>query len=243
MIAKYVDHLPLYRQRAMLRRDYDWDIPASTMGDWLAATRILLKPLYKVIKKQVLDTDYLPGDESRITVLEAGKEKPKNASHRFPENQRKVHLSYMWVFRNPVVGGVFFAYRPARGANVLHQTLGEFTGHLQSDGYSDYTSYLKTQAGVELVSCLAHIRRKFFDVRSNHPELAEMALRAIQYLYRIEARCGERGGSAATRRRMRRRYARPAYEALLEWVNHQHRNNLRSGDIGKAMLYANNHLP
>ncbi|MFT4750565.1 MAG: hypothetical protein ACI819_000998 [Neolewinella sp.] len=33
---------------------------------------------------KVLDTDYLQGDESRITVLEIGKEKPKNKSHRFP---------------------------------------------------------------------------------------------------------------------------------------------------------------
>ena len=33
-IAKFIDHLPLYRQRAMLRRDYDWDVPSSTLGDW-----------------------------------------------------------------------------------------------------------------------------------------------------------------------------------------------------------------
>ena len=33
-IAKFIDHLPLYRQRAMFRRDYDWDIASSTLGDW-----------------------------------------------------------------------------------------------------------------------------------------------------------------------------------------------------------------
>ncbi len=33
-IAKFIDHLPLYRQRAMFRRDFDWDIPSSTLGDW-----------------------------------------------------------------------------------------------------------------------------------------------------------------------------------------------------------------
>ena len=114
---------------------------------------------------------------------------------------------------------------------------------LTSDSYSAYTSYLKKQAGVALVSCLAHIRRKFFDARSNHPELAEMALRAIQYLYRIERICRHYGLDAEARQRLRARYARPAYEALLEWVGVQHRNNLRSGGIGKALLYASNHLP
>lgn len=246
IIAKYVDHLPLYRQRAMFKRDYDWDIPRSTMGDWFAATCTLLKPLYAALKGNVLEADYLQADESRITVLEHGPEKPgKKTSEKLQRRAKpkKVHLGYMWVFRNPVSGGVFFAYRPGRGASVLHETLDGFQGVLQTDGYSAYTSYLKKHPQVELVSCLAHIRRKFFEARSNHPELAGLALGAIQYLYRIEARCRERAADAVTRRRVRLRYARPAYEAFLEWVNDQHRNNLRSGGIGKALLYAKNHLP
>jgi hypothetical protein len=141
----------------------------------------------------------------------------------------------MWVFRNPVVGGVFFAYRPGRGANVLHETLGEFKGKLQSDGYSAYTAYLKKNADVELVSCLAHIRRKFFDARSNHKEMAELALRAFQYLYRIERICRDYNCTPERRLKLRQRYVRPAYDALLEWVSYQQKkqpegrrtNNLR----------------
>ena len=242
-IAKFIDHLPLYRQRAMFRRDYDWDIASSTLGDWFAATCTLLEPLYVALEQQVLDTDYLQGDESRITVLERGGEQTKNKSHRHPPKLRKVHLGYMWVFRNPVAGGVLFAYRPGRGANILHETLDTFTGHLQSDGYSAYTSFMKAHPGVVLVSCLAHIRRKFFDARSNHRELAEMALGAIQYLYRIEDICRRYGLGPERRRQLRQRYARPAYTALLEWVNEQRRTNLSKGGIGKALSYAHNHLP
>ena len=242
-IAKFIDHLPLYRQRAMFRRDYDWDIASSTLGDWFAATCTLLEPLYAALAKQVLDTDYLQGDESRITVLERGAEPTKNKSHRYPPKSRKVHLGYMWVFRNPVAGGVLFAYRPGRGANILHETLDTFTGQLQSDGYSAYTSFMKAHPGVVLVSCLAHIRRKFFDARSNHRELAEMALGAIQYLYRIEDICRRYGLGPERRRQLRQRYARPAYTALLEWVNEQRRTNLSKGGIGKALNYAHNHLP
>ena len=242
-IAKFIDHLPLYRQRAMFRRDYDWDIASSTLGDWFAATCTLLEPLYAALEKRVLDTDYLQGDESRITVLERGGEQTKNKSHRYPPKSRKVHLGYMWVFRNPVAGGVLFAYRPGRGANILHETLDSFGGILQSDGYSAYTSFMKAHPGVVLVSCLAHIRRKFFDARSNHPELAEMALRAIQYLYRIEDICRRYELAPERRRWLRQRYARPAYTALLEWVNEQRRASLSKGGIGKALNYAYNHLP
>jgi len=244
IVAKYIDHLPFYRQIGMIKRDHGWAIHKSTMGDWFAACCTLLEPLYAVLMASVLQTDYLQGDESRITVLEWGKEPSKSKSHRFPPGKRKSHLGYMWVFRNPVNGGVFFAYRPGRGANVLHETLKDFSGKLQSDGYSAYTSYLKKhKLDVELVSCLAHIRRKFFDARKNHPELAELALRAIQYLYRIERICRDYKCSDERRLKLRQRYARPAYDAMLEWVDHQQRNNLSKGGIGKALHYAKNHLP
>ena len=244
VIAKYIDHLPLYRQAKMLARDFDWKVSTSTLGDWFAATCTLLEPLYAALQAQVLNTDYLQGDESRITVLEKGKDKTKNPSHRFPAKKaRKSHLGYMWVFRNPEAGGVLFAYRRGRGASVLNETLADFRGYLQSDGYSAYTAYLKRHEGVVLISCLAHIRRKFFDARSNHAELAELALGAIQYLYRIERIARDYGLSAERRAALRQRYALPAYEGLLAWVKHQQRNNLKSGGIGKALGYALNHLP
>ena len=183
VIAKYVDHLPLYRQQQMFLRDFGYEVSSSTLGGWFAGSCTLMEPLYVALVKQVLDTTYLQGDESRIGVLEKGDDKKKDKSHRYPAKARKVHLGYMWVFRNPVAGGVLFAYRPGRGANVLNETLADFKGHLQSDGYSAYTAYLKRHEGVELVSCLAHIRRKFFDARKNDPELADRALRACWYLY------------------------------------------------------------
>jgi transposase len=182
VVAKYIDHLPFYRQIGMFKRDHGWAIHKSTMNDWFAATCTLLEPLYAVLMANVLNTDYLQGDESRLIVLEYSKEQAKNKRHRHPPKlRRKSHLGYMWVFRNPVTGGVFFAYRPGRGANVLNETLGEFKGKLQRDGYSAYTAYLKKHTGVELVSCLAHIRRKFFYAQSSHRELAELALQAIKY--------------------------------------------------------------
>lgn len=243
IIAKYIDHLPLYRQQQMFLRDFGYEVSSSTLGDWFGAGCTVLKPLFVALIKQVLEATYLQGDESRIGVLEKGEDKKKDKSHRYPTKVRKVHLGYMWVFRNPVAGGVLFAYRPGRGAKVLNETLADFKGKLQSDGYSAYTAYLKKHEGVELVSCLAHIRRKFFDARKNDPDRADLALRACQYLYRIEDKCRERGVGPEVRQRMRRRYARPAYEALLDWVHASLPDSLPKSGIGKALSYAANHLP
>ena len=237
MIAKYIDHLPFYRQIEMFKRDHGWAIHKSTINDWFAAVCTLLEPLYEVLRKDVLNTDYLQGDESRIQVLDWTDRKSKKG-----KPNTKTHLGYMWVFRNPMSGNVFFVYRSGRGAKVLHETLGEFTGLLQSDGYSAYTSYIKKH-DVELVSCLAHNRRKFFEARKNDPKKADYALEQIQLLYAVEQIAREECFTPAERLRIRKVMAAPIYYNLLEWVRTEQANNLTKGAIGKALLYAKNHLP
>jgi hypothetical protein len=37
MVAKYIDHLPFYRQIEMLKLDHSWAIHKSTVNDWFAA--------------------------------------------------------------------------------------------------------------------------------------------------------------------------------------------------------------
>lgn len=236
IVAKYIDHLPFYRQRAMFKREFEWQIAKSTINHWFTSGCTLLEPLYPLLEQDVLDTDYLQGDESRIKVLNWTEKDAKKP------DKKNTHLGYMWVFRNPQSGNVFFTYRKGRGSNVLNETLEHFTGLLQSDGYSAYTKFARGR-DVELISCLAHIRRKFFEAQSNHPELAKDALLAIQYLYRLESACRDRNYTPEQRQRVRSRYARPAYEAFLEWVGHHHRNNLRLGAMGKALKYADDHLP
>lgn len=237
LVAKYIDHLPFYRQIEMFKRDYSWTIHKSTINDWFAAVCTLLKPLYEVLRKHVLTTDYLQGDESRIQVLDWTDRQSKKG-----KPNTKTHLGYMWVFRNPLSGNVFFVYRNGRGAKVLHETLGAFTGLLQSDGYSAYSSYIKKH-NVELVSCLAHIRRKFFEARKNHPEKAEYALKQIQLMYAVEQVAREESFGPTQRLRLRKVMAAPMYYNLLKWVRTEQANNLTKGAIGKALLYAKNHLP
>jgi transposase len=229
-VAKYIDHLPFYRQIEMFKRDHGWAIHKSTINDWFAACCTLLEPLYEALRNNVLDTDYLQGDESKLKVLDHTKNK-------------NTHLGWMWVFRNPLSRNVFFAYRKGRGANILHETLETFTGLLQSDGYSSYESYIKKQPDVALVSCLAHIRRKFFEAQKNHREKASYALEQIQLLYAIEQIAREENFTYQQRLRLRKVMSASIYYDLLQWVRTEQKNNLSKGAFGKALLYAKNHLP
>lgn len=228
-VAKYIDHLPFYRQIEMFKRDHGWAIHKSTINDWFSACCTLLEPLYEALRQNVLDTNYLQGDESTLKVLDNNK-------------AGNTHLGYQWVFRNPLSGNVLFVYRKGRGANGLTETLADFTGYLQSDGYAAYDKFARGRQ-VELISCLAHIRRKFFEAKDNHPALAEHALTQIQRLYVIEQQAREASMSATDRKVLRQSKGKAIYEELLEWVTVEQKNNLSKGAIGKALYYAVNQLP
>ena len=230
-VAKYIDHLPFYRQIQGFKRDYDYSVAQSTINDWFAACCTLLEPLYEKLIQQVLHTDYIQVDESPIKVLD---KKLKNKSHR----------GYMWVYRNPISGLVLFDYRQGRGMHGPKERLRGFEGVLQCDGYEVYKKLAKTaKATIHLVSCLAHIRRKFFKAKEHHPEVANHALEQIRKIYAFERQYKEQGLDLVQKLKARQEQVQPILEQLISWVEKEQLNNLSKGPIGKALYYAKNELP
>ena len=68
IVAKFVDHLPGYRQSQMFKRQ-GIDIPDATLCGWINAIGRLLKALYEAHKKKVLLSIYLMADETPVRVL------------------------------------------------------------------------------------------------------------------------------------------------------------------------------
>lgn len=60
--AKYLDHLPLYRQQAMFARQ-GVDLPRQSMADWVEVVARWLKPLYNLVRERLLQGDYLQADD------------------------------------------------------------------------------------------------------------------------------------------------------------------------------------
>jgi transposase len=243
-VAKFVDHMPFYRQIKALERRHSVIIPKSTLNDWYAACCRLLEPLYQALRRSILETDYVQGDETTIPVLTLEENKKEHSKRKKKQNvkRKNTHLGYMWVLNNPMLGLVLFNYYPGRSSKALFELLPDFNGLLQCDGYTCYGTYAKGRR-VELVSCLAHIRRKFFDARSNDAARAGYALQQIGLLYQIEQIAREEKMSAIERVRLRKAMAAPIYYRFLEWVREEQANNLSLGNIGKALLYAKNQLP
>lgn len=230
-VAKYIDHLPFYRQIEQFKRNFGWVIHKSTINDWFAACCSLLEPLYNALVEQVMATDYLQADESPIQVQDS-------------DTKGKTHQGYMWVYRNPSNGLVLFDYRKGRGMHGPKERLGDFVGYLQCDGYRVYEKLAKKSKGeLRVVACLAHIRRKFIEAQDNHPCLAKYALAEIQKLYALERIYREEDLDSQQIRLRRQQEAQPIFQQLMEWVNTEQANNLSKEPIGKALFYAKHQLP
>ena len=144
LTGKYMDHLPLYRQKQIFARE-NIQIPSSTIEGWTRQALQKLEPLYDQLIFDTKSKGYLQVDETPIKVLDSNK---KGAAHQ----------GYYWVYHAPLDGTVLFDYSPTRGGIAAVPMLGNFKGYLQTEGYAVYEKYGKKKEGTHL-ACWAHARR------------------------------------------------------------------------------------
>lgn len=123
----------------------------------------------------------------------------------------KTKKAYLWAYRSNGLGQgppiVVFDYRASREGRHAHAFLEGWHGHLMVDDYAGYKGLFKGGAVVEL-GCMAHARRKFFDLaQASGSPIAARALRHTARLYRIEAMA--QGKADEERRRLRAKHAKP----------------------------------
>jgi len=132
-----------------------------------------------------------------------------------------------------------FIFDPGRGKEYPVEHLKNFAGKLQTDGYKVYDAFDLLDY-VELIACLAHIRRKFKEAVDNDKERAEYALDLIQKLYKIEEFARNENYTPDQRLVLRHQKAKPIMEELKTWLDKQYDSNqvLPKSAIGKAITYA-----
>lgn len=223
LVSKFVDHLPVYRQAQMLKRQ-GVEIARSTIGDWIKYSCEALQPLHSLHREKVLAASYLMADETPIRVLDY-------------TSAKKSHLGYFWVYFDPVNKQALFDYRRGRGREGPAECLENFSGLLQNDGYQAYEQF-EARQDITLFSCWAHARRYFDKAQDNDPERARYALTEIQKLYAVEREARENELSYADRQEMRKNTALPVLEKLESWLRQNHLTTLPESAIGKAITYA-----
>ena len=208
-VAKFDDHLPLYRQAEIYARE-GVELQTSTLSGWVGATAAALMPLVDLLRHEVIaGSAVLHGDDTPVPILAPG--------------TRKTRTGRLWTYvrdERPHGGerppaAVFFASPDRRGERPLSH-LATFSGVLQADGYAGFNRLYEGGRIVE-AACWAHTRRKFFDVHAaTGSAVAQEALERIGALYEVERSIS--GKPPDERRRQRQARSRPPADALKAWA-------------------------
>ena len=224
LLQKYEYHLPFYRQVQQLRH-LGFKASESTIDGWFKPTVELLKPLYEVLKAEIMKSDYLQGDETSVPVLD--------------KESHKTNKEYLWMVREVEQRLVLFHYNNgSRSGTVIEELTKGYKGYFQCDGFEGYEHAFKTRPDVLIVNCMAHIRRHFEQALQENREMAEHALKEIQLLYRIEHNCDEKELTAEKRKEERQEKSKPIMEALKLWMETEGIKYSPASLIGKAVTYA-----
>lgn len=143
IVAKYCNHLPLFRQAAILEREAGVAISRATLDGWVMRVGELLQPVVRAMRQQLLAAGYLQADETIVPV-------------QMHDKRGADHQAYLWQYGRPR-GETVFDFRMGRGRDGPVQFLGNWEGILQTDGYAAYDRV----GGPKLVhvGCWAHARR------------------------------------------------------------------------------------
>ena len=227
LLQKYEYHMPYYRQIKQYSHLGMKGLTESTVDGWFKQTMELLKPLYEVLKEEVMKADYVQADETTTPVM-------NKESH-------KAAKEYLWMVRAVIRRLVLFYYDQGSRAGAVIESLANrynFKGYLQCDGFAGYETAFKTNPDVWLVNCMVHIRRHFEQALDENRPMAEHGLTEIQHLYKIEHMCDDAGLSPDERKAKRQELARPIMEAMKLWMETEGVKYSENSLIGKAITYA-----
>jgi transposase len=224
LIAKYLDHAPLYRQEGIFERA-GLALPRSTLAQWVGACGVRLQPLADALKSALLTRTVLHADETPVPMLKPG--------------LGRTHRAYLWSYSSSEydpLPAVVYDFADSRSGLHAREFLGAWSGKLVCDDYSGYKALF--ERGVIEIGCMAHARRKFHDLHANYrSDIAEEGLRLFAALYEIEREAREQKLESHGRRQLRQQRAKPIAEALRHWLVRQRGQVPDGSATAKAIQY------
>jgi transposase len=212
LVTKYADHTPLYRQCQIMARQ-GIAVDRSVLAFWVGYAAAEVKPLWQLMRDELLRSTKLFADETTAPVLDPGRGRTKKG--------------YFWALARddrPWRGGappaVVYNYAAGRSGEIAAALLKGYSGVLQTDGYTVYSRLADPKRGggsLRQAFCWAHWRRQWFDLAKSPPApIAAEALERIAALYRIESEI--RGDTADERRAVRQERSKPLTTAMKAWL-------------------------
>ena len=232
LVQKYCHHLPFYRQ-SEIYQSQGIELARSTMAGWAGKASQLLSLVVAELRKELLSSSHIHGDDTVLRVLAPGAGKTK--------------IARLWVYARDGSGYgseaakiICYYYSPDRKGIRPQTHLANYQGVLHADAYSGYNKLYSDQQ-ISEAACWAHTRRKFYEViiANNKAEIASKILQQISKIYDLEELV--RGKTREARLAMRQKHTKPLLEALFKEFKYYKQHLPSKGATVKAINYALNH--
>jgi transposase len=199
LAQKYQQHLPVYRQCAVLADNHGIELSRATLTAAILAAGGLLTAVVRAQATELCQSSYLQADETPVPVQTG--EKPG-----------RHHRAYLWEYSRPG-GPVVFDFQMGRGREGPETFLQDFRGILQCDGYAAYD---KLGEDIVFAGCMAHARRGFVEANKLAPQnpLPLEIVERIGQLYAVEEKARQADLGPAQRQALRQEQSAPVMAAL-----------------------------
>ena len=220
---KYEMCLPLHRQ---VKEWLTWglDVSHRTLTNWvIRGSHDWLTPIYDRLHQELVKEEVLMADETPYQIL------------RRPDGRPATSEARVWLFRTmadcptPIV---LYQSTLTREKKVPEQTLANFSGYLQTDGYSAYQNL----PNICQVGCWSHVRRKFVDCADKRGQAA-IGIEYCDQLFRLEREFLAKDLGVEERLKARQERSQPIVGAFFDWLSSFH---TMKGKLQEAVRYAQN---
>jgi transposase len=178
LLAKYLDHNPLYRIEQHYLRQDGVHLPRQTMSDVIEAVAAAAGPVVRAMERELWRGGYVKADETPIRCLD--RQRPGGS-----------FSGWLWALTGATGSDdVVFRWAKSRGQGEFRERVPEdFEGFIQRDGYAAYEASIRGHpAKVTWVGCWAHARRKFREAAQAGDRVAAWFVGQIALLYAVERR-------------------------------------------------------
>lgn len=235
LVEKYVDGLPLHRQRERLAR-LGLDIAVSTLADQIKWSTDLLRPVWRAMLAEVIAARVMHLDGTGLTVLDGNT----------PGNKK---MGALWGYVGANADEVIAAYLYMSTGKATGQLPGELgpqdmldlrEGPTVADASGLFDASFARDTLIEC-GCNMHARRYFVKALDAGDKRAALPLAAYKKLYEIERDLRERGLDPDEVLAQRRERSKAVWDELVSWCTVHKKHETPSSKMGVALRYFTNH--
>ena len=241
IVSKFDDHLPLYRQEEIFRREGIF-LSRQKLASWVITYYDHLLPFAAFFKRQLYESNLISKDETKIQVLDVRGPNGKPSKSGFmyitigetydPDTKRTRTL-------------VMLDYIQGRSRAILFEDINNYgyDGYLMTDGLAGYLSYPQEKHGV----CWVHAVRKFKAILKDNAKIVQAArvVALVAKLFTIEknlrAQLHEGVIDSEAFLTLRREQSQIVIDSVFEEVEQFRDDFSPKGAMGKAIAYLDNY--